>query len=212
MQRPFAELRPFGPVEQLLNIGDFNPSRPTGGETRVAFATPVESTRNYSSSEAFEEADGILEALGFGDTEYDLSATPRGNHILYEATEDNPNGLTDIPHLALDAVEIATQDLYGGEAKSDLMVAGPADDMSVQSCSLLTDPLSDEAVEVLSTKAAGVAGANAEQLQNRVYIGQGDNNIPHAVFDLLELIVHRVGNVENQDVTYNGLQARPIIE
>jgi len=178
--------------------------RPTDGDRRLVFHTPVDGDMSESDMEKV-----VMMAESELDSRVDAEMTDTG--IMFGPAPMTGTGKTEFLHEHLDVIESLVDNTVGISQKSTLFAAGPADRYSVQPCFATSEEMSEAILEEITRLYKLVTGIDADlyYVDSKLAFDTGLTELGHTALDIAEILTRRMGDEHGARVESNSFRVLP---
>jgi hypothetical protein len=202
MERPLADSRPLGPFFDIPGFGGVTVPEPETDEQAVRVYTPTSSTPTQSAIDDIQSMVNGMSGV--------LVSIERVDGGLMTAADEAGRGPVEFPHAVLDITETHIKDELGIVEKSTLIAANP-ENKTLQSCfNPVVGEFSQSELDEISELASFVTGlgVQAEQVEERLYLGTGATQYGHISLDVMEIVSSRVAFAAGHNIQNNSMLIR----
>jgi len=202
MKRPLANSRPFGPFLNIPDMSETPVPEPDTGKQAVRVFTPTESRASDSQVSKIQSNVEDMTGISVG--------MDRAKGGLMTSADQAGRGPVEFPHEVLDVTETHIKKEIGITEKSTLIAANP-ENKTLQSCfNPVEGEFTQQQLDEISKLASFVTGLDvqAEQVEERLYLGTGATQYGHISLDVMEIVSSRVAFAAGHNIQNNSMLIR----
>jgi hypothetical protein len=203
MERPFEGNRLFGPFLDIPGIFKTSIPEPSTNKQAVRVFTPTKSRASDSQVSKIQSKVEDMAGISVG--------MDRAKGGIMTSADQAGRGPVEFPHEVLDVTETHIKKEIGITEKSTLIAANP-ENKTLQSCfNPVEGEFTQQQLDEISKLASFVTelGVQAEQVEQRLYLGTGATQYGHISLDVMEIVSSRVAfaaglNIQNNSMLIRG--------